>query len=649
MEKVRVEIHQDHLERLVRKRKPINALSELLWNALDGDASLINITFGKNPLDGLAEIRIQDNGHGFSLEVAKQSFGELGNSWKKSNRTSPAGRMLHGNMGEGRFSAFTLGNSVTWTSYYFVANTLKGVRVKGSRDDIGVFEVEQIHDDSNTNSPGTEIVIQDVFNSVNSLLHDNDRTKLMEILSVYLTNYSVSIRYHGQTLDPSSLQGLRTEYILNIPNMETIQLVVIEWKHKIEKKQVYYCDVGGFPLLTDLPGVQAPGFDFSAYIVSSEIGKLHRSKILELDDLNPQLTTIKNSVKHQLKEHFRKRAAEKTVDVVTQWQSEDIYPFSTTVPSSPVEQIEREVFDIMALCLNDYLPNFSDFDQRTKKYSLRMLKTLIERSPAEAKNIIQELLDLPKEKLEELAQLLERTTLSSIINASKIVADRLEFINGLEVILFQTESKKKIKERQHLHRLLAQNTWFFGEEYNLSVDDQSLNEVLKKHLKFIGDDRLDLTPVPSLRGERDIVDLMLSRRIPQVRQEEREHLIIELKRPSVKLGSDAATQIENYAFAVANDERFKDLDTRWTFLLVSNDLDEYLRHKTMRQADRPDGLLHRSVNPRISIWVKSWGQLIDACKIRFTFFEERLKYIATYDSGLEYLKKTHSKYLPKDL
>ena len=48
-----------------------------------------------------------------------------------------------------------------------------------------------------------------------------------------------------------------------------------------------------------------------------------------------------------------------------------------------------------------------------------------------------------------------------------------------------------------------------------------------------------------------IVDLMLSRVVPQPKSEEREHLVIELKRPAKKIDSDVASQIESYAFAVA--------------------------------------------------------------------------------------------------
>jgi hypothetical protein len=129
--------------------------------------------------------------------------------------------------------------------------------------------------------------------------------------------------------------------------------------------------------------------------------------------------------------------------------------------------------------------------------------------------------------------------------------------------------------------------------------------------------------------------------------EEREHLVIELKRPSVKIGSEEASQIEKYAFAVAKDERFRDVNTRWIFWIVSNDMDDHLRAKVTKQSDRPDGLLHLAAN--VTIWVRSWSQILESARARLRFFEDKLNYIATHDSGLQYLQRTHAKYLPKDI
>ncbi len=57
--------------------------------------------------------------------------------------------------------------------------------------------------------------------------------------------------------------------------------------------------------------------------------------------------------------------------------------------------------------------------------------------------------------------------------------------DDIEGLIFDEDSKQRLLERKQLHRLLALNTWLFGEEYNLTVDDQSLETVLTKHLALL--------------------------------------------------------------------------------------------------------------------------------------------------------------------
>jgi hypothetical protein len=140
------------------------------------------------------------------------------------------------------------------------------------------------------------------------------------------------------------------------------------------------------------------------------------------------------------------------------------------------------------------------------------------------------------------AKLLEEAKLANIIGTSKLVADRLKFLHGLEALLFGTDAKPHLKERSQLHRIVADNTWIFGEEFSLTVDDQSLTEVLKKHRRLVGEETVIDAPVRRIDGKVGIVDLMLSRSVPQNRPDEFEHLVVELKRPIVTVGAEEIAQ-----------------------------------------------------------------------------------------------------------
>jgi len=229
-----------------------------------------------------------------------------------------------------------------------------------------------------------------------------------------------------------------------------------------------------------------------------------------------------------------------------------------------------------------------------------------------------------------------------IISAAKIVADRLRFIAGLEAILFDTDSKQRLKERSQLHRIIAQNCWLFGEEYNLSVDDRSLTEVLRKHRKLIGDDTAIGEPVKHVSKERGIVDLMLSRAIKRHKADELTHLVVELKAPKVKIDRDEITQVEEYAISVMKDERFKGIKTTWVFWAISDDYGDYAAHR-MSQRNGNNGKIYEADNA--SIWVKTWGQVLAENRARMQFFQERLEYEADKGASLKHLQDHYAKFL----
>jgi hypothetical protein len=650
--KVKVNVQRDHLERMATAPSPTHALAELVWNSLDADATRVEVKIDENALGGIEQIRVTDNGLGIDHDAAVEAFKRLGGSWKEKARRTQGGRSLHGRAGEGRFSAFALGKTVKWRTRCRHGKALRQCEISGSIDDIGVFEVTD--PEPAKNAPGTEVVISGIERHYASLKSDAAIQRFTELFALYLRDYKdVSLWYDGVRIDPAAIEDELTE--ISLPDLKrkdgrevSAFLTLIEWKVQLEKaRALVLCDAGGVTIAHRPAGIQAPGFNFTAYLKSDLIRELHEKHRLDLDDLEPDLDVVVTAAKDAMREHFRKRAAEQATTVVEKWKEQKIYPYEGK-PRNIVEKAERQVFDVVALNINSYLPAFEAADDKSKKLSLHMLKTSLEQNPQAVQKIIQDVLDLPKEKQDELAGLLERTSLTAIINAAKVVADRLDFLLGLETLVFEAESKKRLKERQQLHRILAENTWVFGEEFNLAVDDQSMREVLRKHLELL-DRKADDAPVLTIDRTEGIVDLMLSRRIPQVRAEEREHLVIELKRPLKRLDVECCNQIERYAFTVAEDERFKDTETRWIFWLVSNDMDDHVRRKTTGQQHRPDGVLHAADDRRMVIWVKTWAQVIQSCKARLQFFQDRLQYMADANTALEHLQKTHEKYLPKHL
>src|ERR1041385_7210043 len=396
-------------------------------------------------------------------------------------------------------------------------------------------------------------------------------------------------------------------------------------------------------------------------VLIAYLRKLDDQNLLSLDEMHPTLMKLLMSARDKMRDHFRGRSAEVATELVEEWKKEKLYPYEGD-PKSDVERAERQVFEVVALNVHSYLPGFRESPSKEQQFQLLMLRQAIENSPEGLRRILAGVLDLPVEKRDDLAQLLKRTSLSAIITASKTVANRLDFLKALEYLVFDPQSKEVLLERKQLHKIVEGETLIFGEEFNLTASDQSLTEVLNKHLHILRGpeahlvDQENTKPLkkkgkaaiqPVLRedGSIGIVDLMLSRRVPQPHADQNEHLIVELKRPSVKIDPTILTQVEEYALAVANDERFKDTNTRWFFWAVSNEVTENARHKA-RQRERKRGVVFQSEDGRIEVWVKTWGQIIEECRARLELVQRSLKYVADEESALEYLHDIHRKYLP---
>lgn len=652
---VKAEVQPDRLEGLATG-KPVLSIAELIWNGFDADADRIKVDIERNGLNDIETIRISDNGHGISHTEALEVFRKLGGSWKKlRQRSRGKNRILHGQHGQGRYKAFALGHRVEWLSIYKDDDgSFKSISILGNRSDLTQFSISDPCQ-AGSDTPGTTVVIGDPVKQFRTL---DDAPEVSKELAVRFASSireypTVKIVFDGIHVDPKELEERYDELDLGTVDFENgschaVSLTIIEWKVSVDRA-LYFCDENGFAFEKQSPGVHAPDFTFTAYIRSTGIRELESHAAFAWGEGHPDLAKIIGLAKSALKSHFVARRSELAQDLIKEWKEENIYPYHGD-PASPVEKAERQVFDVVAKNVRDYLPDFDKTDIKSRKFSLQLLRHAIESSPGDVQRIIMEVLELPKEKASDLAELLERTSLSAMIEASKVIADRLDFLRGLEILLYDPRSKQDLKERSQLQKIIEEQTWIFGEEFALSVADKSLNEVLAKHMEVLGrDGSADAAEDVLLPdGRRGIVDLMLSRRIPQPQEERAEHLVVELKRPSQKINPEILQQIENYALAVAKDERFAGTETIWHFWAVSNDLTESGRDK-VSQSDRPFGLYFAKDNPKIYVWSMPWSVILRRCRSRLQFFQRSLEYTVTDENALGYLRRIHEKYLPTAL
>jgi len=651
METVRVEAQRDFIESLCHTN-PLIAVAELIWNGFDADARTVTVEFDYNNMGGFQEIRVTDDGHGIPLDEARNAFKNLGGSWKRDRtRTKVEGRYVHGKEGKGRFRAFALGKKVTWLTSAQVDGKVRQYEISGSLLDPTRFDIGDASDAGEATT-GTTVVIVEPQDHLGTLTAETAQQHIAERFALYLRQYPhVRIKYRGDIIDPRSVEEhvADYDYTQDVEGREApvaVKLTVIEWNRPTDRS-LFLCDEEGFTLQETRPGIHAPGFHFAAYLRSKYFRDLQKEGILDVEDMSTELQSVVEAGRKKLRQHFRKREAEQAGSVIDDWKKRDIYPYAGE-PADFVETAERQVFDVLALNINSYLPEFEETEAANKKLALRLLRHALETRPSTITRILKDVVNLPEQKKEELVDLLERTTLESIITASRVVADRSDFLKGFATFLFDKDSKSAVLERQHLQQIVARETWVFGEKYHLAQQEATLTEVLRRHYDLLGEDSEVTEEVTRLDGSKGRIDLMLGTVIPQADPAKREHLIIELKRPARKIDTDAMKQVESYAETVASDDRFRSTDTCWEFYAISNEIDPMVKRHASSQ-DRPKGLYLPFPDKPIRIWVKEWGEVIQECEARMHFFRERLDYAPTHQAGLDYLRKIHAAYLPATL
>ncbi|KVX11057.1 hypothetical protein WL02_24490 [Burkholderia ubonensis] len=636
-----VEVQSDFLEKMTRA-KPISALSELVWNAFDADAKNVDISFEYNDLDTLDTIIVKDDGEGIPRAEAAGFFRSLGGSWKKSRTRTSGGRFLHGQEGRGRFKAFALGSDAEWAVVYKRDGKFWSYTIRMSALDIRHVRISDETKAKDATDTGVTLTIRNALKDFRTFTTEDGREELTEVFALYLADYEdTKIVLDGRAIDPGSAITDKKSFPLSDIEIDGkaywARLQVVEWK-SAGNRALYLCNQQRFPLVQVDRRFHIGQFQFSGYLHSPYFDQAQMEGTVDLAEMQPAVLSTIAEAQQTIKDHFRSRAAKEARTVVEEWKDEEVYPFSGD-PATAVEKVERQVFDIVAVNIARHLPDFRTTQSKTKAFQLRMLRQAIERSPEDLQVILDEVLRLPKRQQEELAQLLRNTSLSSIIGAAKVVSDRLKFLSGLEAVLFDPEPKKRLKERTQLHRIIADNCWLFGEEFALSVDDQSLTTALVEHKKLLGSEVVIDEPVKHISQMRGIIDLMLSRATKQHRANQLTHLVVELKAPKVKIGSDEVTQIQGYAFSVMSDPRFDKVGVTWNFWVISDTLDRYTEHLVQ---DETGVILSK---PNVNIYAKTWAQVLDENRARLKFFQDHLNVQVDREASLQYLQERYAAYL----
>ena len=654
---VNVEITQEHFERSI-KGSPREAIKELIWNACDADAQNIEVSFGYDGLTGaetVSDIYVKDDGHGIPVDCIEEYFGKYGLSRKSVTEKSPAGRIYHGKLGQGRYKAMAAGNFVDWNSVFKIEDgSLRSSEIhinSGSRMSISYNEVAEKTDAEHT---GTTVHIHgipdDKIGAVSKLANPMEiMPDLLTTFAPYLLAYTdITIKYDGTTVDPARhiKNQDEKELVFEEKGKEPVRarVSVITWK-QAQSNKLYICGSSGV-VYAELSSDLRKKTPVSIYLMGNLFEQLHRENLLGMGRANPAYAFFEDEAKKFSKELIGEQETEDAATEIEQIKEDGIYPYEGE-PEDEVNKAEREIFDVFAVQVNRAVPQLRTSPRQTKKLTYRLMREAINTNPSSIKTILTEVFNLTQQQQDDLAELLTHTSLPNIIDTAKTISDRLVFLQVLEEMVYNDSVGKVIKERTQFHKVLLKELWIFGEKYTLGTSDQSLRNLLKAHLNYLGRDELTPEiPPEAIEDLTRIPDLCLFQQIcPSY--ENYEHLVIELKRPTLTLSLRELDQIRDYALTVAENPMFDKTRTKWHFILLGQSLDQHVQ-RALKNQTVGDGNYYNADNVSISVF--EWSKIIQDNKLKYEYLRQKLNHQLSDDPNFtsDYLRTKHAELFPAE-
>lgn len=625
----------------VERASPVDILAELMWNALDAEAMNVDTTVAIGALGAPEEIVVRDDGHGMPHDQVPDLFLTHGESWKRTSGFSPTiNRPMHGQLGRGRFLVYGIAERVEWRSVSADGEALSETVIHGNRAAPNEFTF-----DGPWPSPGpvgTTVRMEARQIPRVAGIGDGDiRLPLTARLAASLLALpEVKVTYRGQPLSPQAhvIHDVDLDLDLDpalLHGKARPRLRVVEWSADMRSKTLYLCDERGGVVTEHKLGRLPPApIHWTAYL---QWEGFRDPDLMGLADLHvPDLRhgELLAVTQRAMADHLNRRLAEQKGSILVQWKAEGVYPYQGD-PRSAVEEVEREIFDIVAVVASRAIGR----DSKQKKLSLRLLQEATRAEPARTNDILNAVLDLKDGEREVLLELLERTKLASVVRAARTIADRSEFLRRLRGSLYANEARTVFREVDQLHPMLVNEPWIFGDEWSVALPETGLTRVVRTLITQRDDVEFASHAVPLPSDKRGRTDMVFSRHLPE--SDRTRHLIVELKRP-MRLTMTEFDQINNDAAAITGHPEVLGTPDDWDFWLVGTQIDNAVRNQYSDPA-RP-GLTTN--NPRYRIWVMTWEQLLDQADRRVQAFRSSLELVSTDQNSRAYLQRKHAEFIP---
>ncbi|WP_140487145.1 ATP-binding protein [Flavobacterium sp. GSA192] len=623
------------------------AIAEYIWNGFDAGASIIDIDFSGNEIGTLNIFSISDNGSGISFDNISETFGNFMVSLK-ANSFSETG-FVKGKKGKGRYSFSTFCNKSTWNTIFrseddkFLEYNIQ-IKKENSQD----FETFD-RTISKEQKTGTKVIFED-FTGMYADLLDNEgfETFLANEFGwfLYLNKESYfKILINKKPLDYFSVIEETDEK--NIPIGDyNFKVSYIRWKEKIGDKYYYYFlndeKKQVFRKHTSFNN-KAVDFHHSLYIEAGYFDNFSATKddnpAFDFFGKNQTDITFKNLVE-LLNEFVSEKEKifirnSKANELIENYNKNKVFP---TFKNNSYDHLRKLDLENVIKELYSAQPKiFQSLTTIQSKTIVGFLNLLLDTEQRESVlTIVENVVKLSDIERDELANTLKKTNLSHINALIKLLENRFNVVEILKTLIFDLE--KFTNEREHIQKVIEENYWLFGEQFHLVSADKNFEILLNNYFAHLEINNKKPETIES-NEKLKRPDIFVSRKsdIPDATNNDltiEENIIVELKRPSVIIGSEQFQQVERYLRFIIEEERFNSLRRNWKFILVGKKVDDYITDLYENQKNKGQKYLVQSIR-NYEIYVMTWDDLFMLFKIKHKHLIDKLEFKSSIIENLE--------------
>lgn len=626
----------------------MQAIAEYIWNGFDAGATSIDITFDSNALDYISIFSVTDNGSGIDLSIIGETFGNFMDSIKKTTYQKSSSA-IRGNMGKGRFSFVAFSGKAVWTTRFLDKETNKileyTISIRKNSKDKFDYENRII---SKEKSTGTTVTFSELFTVTGYSFSSPEFLNFLgqEFGWFLFLNKDKGYKICINGVPISYTQLIAESEILNLPikweeKEVAFKITFIRWNEKIgDKFYFYFLDAKQREITKELTSFNnnAIGFNHSVYIESpffDGFSANDKEESLNLFDASSKSSPVFKTLLNTLHEIIRKKQKEFVSGIAAEKLIES-YEKTGVIPkfkNNKYDQARKsDLVDVVKgiYCVEPKI--FQGLNKEQQKISVGLINILLDTDERDTIiDLIGEIVNLTGEERAGLLDILKKTTIAKIAKTINLIENRFKVIELLRALVF--DLKKFTSEISHLQKVIEESFWLFGEQYHLVSANESFTALYNKYIDFIngsekGNGRKGKKAAESKSNRRPDVFLCKKRSIPDVSDHQylmEENVIVELKRPTVPISKEQVRQVEDYLEIIRTDDSFNSQKRCWKFLVIGNQVDNYVLGQYESQKEKGKKFLVKGVH-NYEIYALTWDDIFMLFDLRHKFLVDNLEF-----------------------